>query len=95
MGAEEATTMRSVGIRELKEHTTEILTRVRDEGQPIDITYRGEVIARIVPVGRTEAARERTRVALAELKQLAAEIGARQLPPTDARAIMDEQRREL
>lgn len=87
--------MRSVGIRELKEHTTEILTRVRDEGQPIDITYRGEVIARIVPVGRTEAQRAQARQTLQSMEALIAEIAALNLPPTDAGAIMDEERREL
>lgn len=87
--------MATVGIKELKERTTEILTRVRDAGEPIDITLRGEVIARIVPVARTQAARERTRMALADLKQLAAEIGQRDLPPMNAATIIAEERREL
>ena len=31
--------MASVGVRELKEHTSEIVRRVRDGGETIDITY--------------------------------------------------------
>jgi len=41
--------MASVGVRELKEHTSEIVRRVRDNGETIDITYRGEVVATLVP----------------------------------------------
>jgi prevent-host-death family protein len=45
--------MRSVGVRELKEHTSEILRRVRDEGEIVEVTLRGQVIARVVPAGQT------------------------------------------
>lgn len=41
--------MASVGVRELKEHTSEIVRRVRDDGETIDITYRGEVVAILAP----------------------------------------------
>jgi prevent-host-death family protein len=84
--------MAAVGIKELKAHTTEILQKVRDEGQPIDITLRGEVIARIVPVQRNAQQREQTLAAWADLKQLAAEIGARKLPPVDVSMLMAEER---
>ncbi len=84
--------MITIGIRELKAHTTEILRKVRVEGQPIDITFRGEVIARIVPVQRTTQQREQTLAAWADLKQLAAEIGARKLPPIDTSTLMQEER---
>lgn len=39
-----------VGVRELKEHTSEVVRRVREDHETVDITYRGEVVARIVPV---------------------------------------------
>lgn len=42
--------MRAVGIRELKEQTSEILRRVREEGDAYEITYHGRVVARLVPV---------------------------------------------
>jgi prevent-host-death family protein len=39
-----------VGLRDLRHHTSEVLTRVR-HGETIDVTDRGRLIARIVPVG--------------------------------------------
>lgn len=41
--------MRRVGIRELKTHTSEILRQVREQAEPIAITHRGQVVARLVP----------------------------------------------
>lgn len=41
--------MDSVGVRDLKQHTIKILRRVRDRGETIDVTYRGRVVARLVP----------------------------------------------
>ena len=40
-----------VGVRELKEHTSEVVRRVREDHETVDITFRGEVVARLVPVG--------------------------------------------
>lgn len=48
--------MATVGIRELKAHTSEILRRVREGGETIDITYRGEVVASISPKRRRSPA---------------------------------------
>ncbi|HEY7032215.1 MAG TPA: type II toxin-antitoxin system prevent-host-death family antitoxin [Thermomicrobiales bacterium] len=42
--------MSAVGVRELKEHTSEIVRRVRVDKEFIDVTYRGEVVARLVPI---------------------------------------------
>src|SRR5438309_195210 len=39
-----------VGLRELKEHTSQIVHRVRETGEPVDVTYCGKIIARIVPL---------------------------------------------
>jgi prevent-host-death family protein len=39
-----------VGMRDLRHHTSEVLSRVR-HGETIDVTDRGRLIARIVPVG--------------------------------------------
>jgi prevent-host-death family protein len=38
-----------IGIRELKERTSEILRRVRQEGERFEVTYHGEPVAEIVP----------------------------------------------
>jgi prevent-host-death family protein len=40
--------MATVGVRELKTHTSEVLRRVR-EGEAFEVTYRGETIAHLVP----------------------------------------------
>jgi prevent-host-death family protein len=42
--------MRSVGVRELKEHTSEILRTVSERGETIELTVRGKAVARIVPI---------------------------------------------
>lgn len=42
----------SVGLRELRHHTGEVLARVR-RGEVVDVTEYGRLIARIVPVEQT------------------------------------------
>jgi prevent-host-death family protein len=44
--------MRAIGIRELKEQASEVLRRVREEGDTYEITYHGRVVARLVPVAQ-------------------------------------------
>jgi prevent-host-death family protein len=44
-----ATNDHTVGLRELRHHTSEVLARVR-HGETVDITEYGQLIARIVPV---------------------------------------------
>ncbi|GHF18551.1 antitoxin [Amycolatopsis deserti] len=43
----------SVGLRELRHNTSEVLARVR-HGETVDITEYGKLIARIVPVEERE-----------------------------------------
>jgi len=43
----------SVGLRDLRHHTSDVLARVR-HGETIDVTEHGRLIARIVPVGDRE-----------------------------------------
>ncbi len=45
--------MISIGIRDLKEHASAILRRVRQEGLSYEVTYRGRAIAHVVPVGQS------------------------------------------
>ena len=65
--------MLTVGIRELKQRTSDLLRQVRQNGKEIQITYRGEIVALIVPVKRTQNDAEDS---WATLDALAAEIGA-------------------
>ena len=68
--------MHTVGIRELRARTSEILRRVRDGGQPVDITSRGEVIARIIPVAPPADDIAHDLAVIDSIEQLAAEIGS-------------------
>ena len=42
--------MVTVGVRELKQQTSELIRQVRDKGDEIRVTHHGKVVARIVPV---------------------------------------------
>ncbi len=48
--SESTDAVRRVGLRELKERMSEIVRQVEEDGEAVDITRRGAVIARIVPV---------------------------------------------
>ena len=45
----------TVGLRDLRHHTSAVLARVR-HGETIDVTEHGRPIARIVPVGERQPA---------------------------------------
>jgi prevent-host-death family protein len=65
--------MSSIGVRDLKAHVSEILRRVEREGEIIDVTRRGAVVARLVPVSH-EVNAERLARLWEEEDRLAAEI---------------------
>lgn len=67
--------MVTVGIRELKQQASELLRMVRENGTPVQITYRGKVVALLVSVDSTGYDDQEAR-AWAGIDQLAAEIGA-------------------
>ena len=46
--------METIGVRELRERASEVLRRVRDDGDVFEVSYRGRVIARLVPVTQPE-----------------------------------------
>ncbi|MDQ6659626.1 MAG: type II toxin-antitoxin system prevent-host-death family antitoxin [Chloroflexota bacterium] len=78
--------MRTLGIRQLKEHISEILRIVHEQGETIEVTNRGEVIALVVPVRKTQhPSSDDDNAAWADLDRLAAEIGARW--PKDVSAV--------
>lgn len=88
--------MQAVGIRQLKQQTSEILRRVREDGETIEVTHRGRVVARLVPAGppSSASAAEFSRI-WADMDQLAAEIGARWPAGLSAADAVSEDRREL
>jgi prevent-host-death family protein len=68
-------TMLSVGVRELKQRASELIRMVRENNNEIQVTYRGKVVALLIPVMRP--AQNNETQAWIEIDHLAAEIGAR------------------
>ncbi|HEX6482874.1 MAG TPA: type II toxin-antitoxin system Phd/YefM family antitoxin [Ktedonobacteraceae bacterium] len=88
--------MKTLGVGELKEHIDEILRMVEEEGETIDVTKRGKVIARVVPASEPEKPVKRdTKAFLAELDRLAAEIGSSWKGNIDAVEAVRDVRRDL
>jgi prevent-host-death family protein len=83
------TAMAEVGIRELKNRTSEIVREVREERAEYVITYRGRPVARIVPV----VAEEEDEQALQELERLSQEISAQWKLDRSAVDLLTEMRR--
>ena len=75
--------MITVGIRELKQKTSELVRMVRENGNEIQITYHGTVVALLVPV-TPPAMTDKESEAWIEIDHLAAEIGARWQPDVSA-----------
>lgn len=83
--------MKRMGIRELKAHMSEAISDVR-EGETIEVTSRGEVVALLVPMRRPADVKER-RAALLSLDALAAEIAGYTQGPTDVTSLLGDTRR--
>jgi prevent-host-death family protein len=87
--------MRSLGIRELREQLSQVLQRVRDEGEIVEITYYGQVVARLVPASPVTRSGEETMAILTDMDSLAAEIGRQWKNEISAVEAVREVRREL
>jgi prevent-host-death family protein len=86
--------MRAVGVRELKQRTSQVLRELQDGGEEIEITHRGRVVARLVPVRRVPPAARASR-AWVTLDQVAREIGRRWPAGRSAAEAVREGRRDL
>ncbi len=86
---------RSVGVRELKQNATKILRQVRQRGVAVQITYRGRIIERLLPVQQPKSTSARQPAVWTELDELAAEIGARWPAKVNAVDAVRKGRREL
>lgn len=84
--------MITVGIRELKQQASELVRRVRETGDPVQVTYHGKVVALLVPAGRRRDPEQEAQ-AWMELDRLAAEIGARWPEGLSAEQAVSEGRR--
>ena len=51
--------MGEIGIRELKQRANEILRQVREEQETFTVTYRGKVVAKLVPIVDMSTERDR------------------------------------
>lgn len=87
--------MEVIGIRDLKDHATKILRKVREEGAVYQVTYHGKVIARIEPEvpGKIEPIDQED--IWAKWDQLAVEIGKRWPEGVSAVDAVRDVRREL
>lgn len=87
--------MRAVGVWELKEHASEILRRVRERGESVDVTYHGRIIARIVPLQELPGSRQELREFWVDWDQLAEQIGAEWPEGVSALDAVNDVRRDL
>jgi prevent-host-death family protein len=87
--------MISVGVRELREDLSKLLQRVREEGETIEITVRGEPVARVIPMKRQAPLPEDIAKSFKDLDQLIAEISARTKDKVGAVETVREIRRDL
>ncbi|MHB8992285.1 MAG: type II toxin-antitoxin system Phd/YefM family antitoxin [Chloroflexota bacterium] len=86
--------MRSVGVRELKEHASRILEEVRQRGEEVQITRHGRVIARLVPVPQTAPDEGELDVIWSDMDRLAEEIESYWPQQVTATEAVAEGRRE-
>ena len=88
--------MKTLGVRELKERISEILRLFEEEGETIEVSKRGEIIARLIPVRKAASSSESTEDdAWAELDRLSAEISAHWPSGLSAVDAVRDARREL
>ena len=83
--------MITVGIRELKQQASELVRLVRETNNEVQVTYRGKVVARLIPAERSAPGDEAE--AWARLDHLAAEIGANWPKGLSAAQAVSESRR--
>lgn len=83
--------MRSVGVKELKERTTEILKEV-SEGERVAVTHYGRVLAHLVPPRRKLSSEEIERV-MAKADEISDAIERAHPGPIDAVEVVGEGRR--
>lgn len=86
--------MRTVGVRELKQRASELVRIVREEGEEIDVTLRGQVVARLVPV-KQKLSPEQVQALMAEMDKAASEISAYWPEGVSAVEAVREERRQL
>ena len=90
--------MKALEVRELKERIGEILRMVHEDGETIEVTNRGKVIARLVPVHKPhlQHTSELSDSSIwTELDRLANEIGNHVTKNIDVVDMVHDVRRDL
>jgi antitoxin (DNA-binding transcriptional repressor) of toxin-antitoxin stability system len=85
-----ATTMITVGVKELKQQASKLIRMVRTQGSEVQVTYHGHVVALITPVNVTP---EDDEPGWVELDHLAAQIGSKWAGGASAVEAVQEGRR--
>lgn len=85
--------MQQIGIRELKEKTSEVIRRVRQGEETFEITYRGRVVANLSPVEDADAKHKRALEILAKMDKVAEELAKYWPEGVSAVEAVREQRR--
>lgn len=85
-----------IGIRELKNRASQVLRSVREDMAEYVVTLRGEPVALLRPLTRSESDRirqERIETEIAKLKSLSKKIAAGWKAEKSAVELVEEQRR--
>ncbi len=88
--------MKTLDVVEIIEQIDEVLRMVEEEGETIEITNHGEVIAHLGPVSEPRSSVELAeRDVWADIDRLSAEIGAHWSPDVSAVDAVRDVRRDL
>jgi prevent-host-death family protein len=87
--------MAAVGIRELKARASQVIRRVRERGEEIEVTHHGKVVARLVPASGSAGRNRPSASAWSTLDRVAKEIAAAWPKGRSATAAVREGRRDL
>jgi prevent-host-death family protein len=68
--------MRTLGVRELRDNISEVLRNVEQEGEIIEVTNHGRVVARLVPVARPQLNSQELDELFAEMDRVAEALSA-------------------
>ncbi len=87
------TTMTTIELHELQEKATEIIHQARDNGEPVEVTEHGTVLAFLVPVYSEHSGEDGE--AEMDLETLVAEISKYLPERVDAVEVIRDIRREI
>ena len=87
--------MEETGIRALKQRASEILRQVREEHESFSVTYRGKVVAKLVPAMDPSADQELASAIWTQMDDLSREVSAHWPTGSSTSEAVSEQRREL